>query len=41
VAPKAIFLGSAVIVLVLTITGLLYRHVFFRSGLAEKGFQNF
>ena len=40
VAPKAIFLGSAVIVLVLTITGLLYRHGFFRSGLAEKGFQN-
>src|SRR5437899_3496949 len=40
-APKAIFLGSAVIVLVLTIAGLLYRHGFFRSGLAEKGFQNF
>jgi hypothetical protein len=34
--PKAIFLGSAVIVLVMTITGLLYRHGFFRSGLAEK-----
>ena len=40
VAPKAIFLGSAVIVLVVTITGLLYRHGFFHSGLAEKGFQN-
>ncbi len=38
--PKAIFLGSAVIVLVMAITGLLYRHGFFRSGLAEKGFQN-
>jgi len=38
--PKAIFLGSAVIVLVMTITGLLYRHGFFRSGLAEKGYQD-
>ncbi len=39
-ALRVTYLGSAVIVLVLTITGLLYRHGFFRSGLAENGYQN-